>query len=49
MLIKKWFVTKGLYTSSKDIISKILQFDVDGDKSLVCRNKTIIDVAKKGI
>lgn len=46
---KKWFITKGLYTSCHDAISRILQFDVDGDKSLVCRDKTIVDVAKRNI
>lgn len=25
--IKKWFTTKGVYTSTKDLISKVLQFD----------------------
>ena len=46
---KKWFITKGIYTSCHDIISKILQFDVDGDKSLVCREKTLIEVAKRNL
>lgn len=47
--IKKsdWFVSNAVYTSNKDIISKILQFDVDGDKLLVCSDKTVIDVAKR--
>lgn len=46
---KKWFITKGLYTSCNDVISKILQFDVDGDKSLVCRDKTIVKAAKRNV
>lgn len=33
--IKKWFITDGCYTSSHDLISKILQFDVDGDECLI--------------
>ncbi len=47
--IKKsdWFVSNAVYTSNKDVISKILQFDVDGDKLLVCSDKTVIDVAKR--
>lgn len=45
--ISKWFVTKGIYTSVHDPISKILQFDVDGDRSLVCKEKTLVDVAKR--
>lgn len=47
--IKKWFTTNAIYTSSHDLISKMLQFDNDGDKSLVVGDKRIIDVAKKNI
>ena len=46
---RKWFITKGLYTSCSDVISKILQFDVDGDKSLVCKDKTIVEAAKRNV
>ena len=45
----KWFVTNGLYTSCHDIISKILMFDVDGDKSLVCADKNIISIAERNM
>lgn len=45
--IEKWFTTKALYVSIHDLISKILQFDVDGDKSLVCADPTIISVAER--
>lgn len=45
----RWFITNGLYTSCFDIISKILMFDVDGDKSLVCADKTIIEVAERNM
>lgn len=48
-LQKKWFVTKAIYTSCHDIISKILQFDVDGDKSLVCADKNIVSIAERNI
>ncbi|RXZ78181.1 hypothetical protein EBB07_29440 [Paenibacillaceae bacterium] len=44
--ISKWFKTKGLYTSCHDPISKILMFDVDGDKCLVCADENIISVAE---
>lgn len=47
--IREWFTTDAIYTSCKDVISKILQFDVDGDKSLVLSDKTIIDVAERNI
>lgn len=47
--IREWFTTDAIYTSCKDIISKILQFDVDGDKALVVSDKTIIDIAERNI
>ena len=45
--LEKWFITKGVYTSVHDPISKILMFDVDGDKSLVVKDDTLINVAKR--
>ena len=42
-----WFTTDALYVSVHDLISKILQFDVDGDKSLVCADRTIVAVAER--
>lgn len=45
----KWFTTNAIYTSCHDLISKILMFDNDGDKSLVCAEKIIINSAKKHI
>ena len=47
--ISKWFVTNGIYTSTHDLISKILQFDVDGDKSLVVADKTLVEVAERNM
>lgn len=47
--LNKWFCTKAIYTSCKDMISKILMFDVDGDKSLVVADKTIISVAERNM
>lgn len=47
--IREWFNTDAVYTSCKDLISKVLQFDVDGDKSLVVADKNIIDVAKNSM
>lgn len=47
--LRKWFSTDALYTSSHDLISKILQFDVDGDKSLVVSDKTFIEVAERNM
>lgn len=45
--LEKWFVTNGCYASTHDVISKILMYDVDGDKSLVIQDRDIIDVAKR--
>lgn len=47
--IKKWFTTNALYVSCNDLISKILMFDVDGDKSLVVADKLFIDIAKRSM
>lgn len=47
--LREWFCTDALYTSCKDMISRILQFDVDGDKSLVVADETLIEVAKRNI
>lgn len=47
--IREWFCTDAVYTSCKDMISKILQFDVDGDKSLVVADKTLIKVAERNL
>lgn len=45
--IKRWFKTPAVYTSVNDLISKILQFDVDGDRSLVVADETIIAAAER--
>lgn len=45
----RWFITNGLYTSCYDLISKILMFDVDGDTSLVCSDKTLVEVAERNM
>ncbi|MCD3232654.1 hypothetical protein [Clostridium botulinum] len=47
--MKRWFNTKAIYTSTHDIISKILMFDVDGDKSLVCAEPLLVEVAKRNM
>lgn len=48
-LVRKWFTTDAIYTSCHDLISKILQFDVDGDKSLVVADNTIIEIAERNM
>lgn len=46
---KKWFTPNAIYTSCHDLISKILQFDCDGDKSLVCADPLIIEIAERNM
>jgi phage anti-repressor protein len=47
--MNKWFITHGIYTSIFDPISKMLQFDVDGDKALVIQDETIVNVAERNM
>ena len=47
--IKEWFTTNGIYTSTHDLISKILQFDVDGDKSLVVGDPDFVRIAERNM
>jgi len=46
-IISDWFTTDAVYTSCFDLISKILQFDVDGDKSLVVSDRNLVTVADR--
>lgn len=45
--LKDWFITKGIYISVHDPISRILQCDFDGDKALVIQDNTLIKVAQR--
>ncbi len=47
--IKEWFTTNAIYTSTHDLISKILQFDVDGDKSLVVADPDFVNIAQRNM
>ena len=47
--LKKWFTTDAVYTSTNDLVSKILQFDVDGDKSLVVADEEFIKIAERNM
>ena len=48
-LKKEWFITKGLYTSCHDLISKVMQFDVDGDTSLIFSNSDWVKIAERNM
>lgn len=43
----RWFITKGVYGSTKDLISKLLQYDNDGDKVMVVDDPTLVPVAQR--
>lgn len=45
--LSEWFNTDAIYTSTYDPISRILQFDVDGDRLLVLAQKKLIEMAKR--
>lgn len=45
--LERWFPTNALYTSCHDLISKLLQFDVDGDKALVVADEDFVGIAKR--
>lgn len=47
--IYDWFYTDGIYTSCHDLISKVLQFDVDGDQLNVIADPLLISVAERNL
>jgi len=47
--VRKWFRTNGIYTSCHDLISRILQFDNDGDQLNCVLESVIIEAAKRNI
>ena len=47
--IREWFITGGLYASTHDLISKLLMYDVDGDKSLVVTDKDFVRIAERNM
>lgn len=46
---QRWFSQRAIYTSCHDLISKMLQFDCDGDKSLVCAEPLLIEIAERNM
>ena len=47
--IYDWFYTDGIYTSCHDLISKVLQFDVDGDQLNVIADPLLIEITKRNL
>lgn len=47
---EKWFgMTKCIYTSCHDLISRIVQLDWDGDKLLIIKDKLLTKIAKRNM
>jgi hypothetical protein len=45
--IGDWLITKSIFTSTKDAISKVLMFDVDGDDSAIVSDPLFVSVAER--
>lgn len=45
----EWFTTNGIYASTHDLISKILMYDVDGDKALVVADPDFVRIAQRNM
>lgn len=48
-LIGEWFPTDGIYASTHDLISKLLMYDVDGDKALVVADPDFVRIAERNM
>lgn len=46
-ILNTWFTTDAIYISTHDLISRILQLDVDGDRLLVISQPLIIKMAER--
>lgn len=46
---QKWFTTNAVYTSTHDLITKMVQLDVDGDKLLVVADTKFIEIAERNM
>lgn len=47
--IYEWFNTNGVYTSCHDLISRILQFDCDGDQLNCIAEELLVSIAERNI
>ena len=45
----EWFNTNAIYTSCHDLISRVLQFDCDGDTLLVVADESMVRVAARNM
>ena len=46
---KKWYKSNSIYTSTRDMITKMLQLDCDGDRLLVVKDENLIRIAKRNV
>lgn len=46
---ERWFNTNGIYTSCKDMITKIIMNDNDGDTCLITAETLLVEIAKRNI
>lgn len=47
--VYRWLISNGIYTSCHDLISRILQFDCDGDALNCVSEPIIVNIAKRNI
>ena len=47
--VYRWFTTNGIYTSCHSLISRVLQFDVDGDQLNVVGDPLFVSVAERNL
>lgn len=47
--LASWYITDAVYTSTHDLISKILMFDCDGDKLLLVADRDFIRIAQRNM
>jgi hypothetical protein len=47
--IYDWFFTNGVYTSCHDLITRVLQMDVDGDQLNVVVEPLFVEIAERNI
>ncbi len=47
--LAEWFVTDGIYAGCHDLISKLLMYDVDGDKALVVADPDFVRIARRNM
>lgn len=47
--IKRWFTTNAVYMSTHDLISKLLNYDSDGDEALVISDSAYVSISERNM